>query len=174
MKNDPVRPFSNMYIDGKPRIAGRVGIAGAEGANIPKTLSPPRENFPHVLDVTNPKHGFQSARLSDVATWGKEFEQYLNSLLDKYGAVLIRGLPIDGGLEFSNLVSSFTVKNMPYLGGLAAREKVHKSVTTANSDPPSVTIDLHNEMAYSTEYPNQVSTLVRKKLHAWKNCGMKI
>ena len=158
IKNDLLRPFSNMYIDGKPKVAGRIGLLGSEGANMPITLSPTRENFPHIFDVTKPNHGFQSAKLSDVAVWGGEFEQYLNSLLDAYGAVLIRGLPIDGGSEFSKLMSSFAAKPMQYVGGISARKNVHKNVDTASDDPPSVTIELHNEMSYSTEYPKQVIT----------------
>ena len=95
-KTYPFRSFSSIYIDGKARLAGRNSLVGGEGPQMPKTLAQPKDNFPHVFDVANPKHGFQSAKLSDVAIWGGEMEQHLNSLIDKYGAVLIRGLPIDG------------------------------------------------------------------------------
>ena len=157
----PVRTFSNnQYIDGIPRIAGRANLPGSEGEGMPKTLSPPKENFPYVLDVTNPEHAFHKAKLSDVSIWGRDLELKLNSLLGKYGAVLIQGLPLNCGADFGTLVDSFRATLMQYLGGVALRTNVNKGVYTASNEPRSVSIELHNEMSYSNENPRQVNTIV--------------
>ena len=157
----PVRTFSNEhYIDGIPTIAGRANLPGSEGEGMPKTLAPPKENFPYVLDVTNPEHGFHKAKLSDVSIWGRDLELQLNSLLGKYGAVLIQGLPLNGGADFGTLMDNFRATLMEYVGGVALRTNVDKGVYTASEEPQSVSIELHNEMSYSNVNPKQVNILV--------------
>ena len=87
---------SQFYIDGKPKIAGRVNLPGSEGG-LPKIVAPPRENFPYRFDVKDPRHGFNKAKLDDIANWGEDFGSTLISFVDKYGAVLVQGFAYQRG-----------------------------------------------------------------------------
>ena len=88
-------PVSSISME-NPKIAGRANLPGSEGG-LPKVVAPPRENFPYRFDVKDPRHGFHKGKLADIANWGKDFGSTLISLIDKYGAVLVQGLPISGG-----------------------------------------------------------------------------
>ena len=150
------RLFCNQfYIDGKPKIAGRANLPGSEGG-LPKVLPPPRKNFPYRFDVEDPRHGFNTATLADIANWGKDFGSTLTSLVDKYGAVLVQGLPISGSAGFSRLMNSLGHELMPYLAGSGRRKQVAKGVDTASDEPGTFNMELHNEMSDNTEHPTMV------------------
>ena len=153
------RLFSNqLYIDGKPKIAGRANLLGSEGG-FPKDMAPPRENFPYRFDVKDPRHGFHTAKLADIANWGKDFGSMLISLIDKYGAVLVQSLPISGGAGFSRVMNSLGHELMPYLAGSGVKHHVDKGVSTASDEPAAYNMELDNEMSDNTEYPTMVRRL---------------
>ena len=150
------RPFSSQfYIDGNPKIAGRANLPGSKGG-LPKVVAPPRENFPYRFDVKDPRHGFNTAKLDDIANWGKDFGSTLTSFVDKYGAVLVQGLPISGGAGFSRVMSSLGHELMPYLAGSGVKQQLDKGVSTASEEPAAYNIELHNEMSDNTEHPTMV------------------
>ena len=45
---------------------------------------------------------------------------------------------------------------MKYIGGAAPRIQVGKDTYTASDEPPSITIEGHNEMAYMHTWPDVV------------------
>ena len=147
---------SQFFIDGNPKIAGRANLPGSEGG-LPKVVAPPRENFPYRFDVEDPRHGFNTAKLDDIATWGEDFGSTLTSLVDKYGAVLVQGLPLSEGAGFSKLMDGLGKELMPYLAGSSIRKHVDKGVDTASEEPADFNIELHNEMSDNTEHPAMVS-----------------
>ena len=160
-----VRLFSSQfYIDGKPKIAGRANLPGSEGG-LPKVVAPPRENFPHRFDVKDPRHGFNTATLADIANWGNDFGSTLTSLVDKYGAVLVQGLPISGSAGFSMLMNSLGHELMPYLAGTGIRKRVDKGVDTASEAPGDFNFELHNDMSDNTEHPVMVRRLSFNQTH---------
>ena len=153
------RLFSNqLYIAGNPKIAGRANLPGSEGG-LPKFLPPPGENFPYRFDVDDPKHGFDTAKQADIANWGKAFGSALISLVEKYGAVLVQGMPISGSAGFSRLMNGLGHELMPYLGGIGKRKHVAKGVDTASEEPGDFNIEPHNEMSDNTEHPTMVRRL---------------
>ena len=149
---------SQLYIDGKPRIAGRPNLPGSEGG-LPKILAPARENFPYRFDVKDPRYGFHTAKLADIANWGEDFGSTLTSLVDTYGAVLVKGLPISGSAGFSGLMNGFGKELMPYRAGSGLRKTVDKGVDTASEEPGEFNIELHSDMADNTEHPIMVRRL---------------
>ena len=161
-----LRFFSNeFYVDGQPKIAGRANMPGDAGGDLPKVLSPPRENFPYVCDLKEAQHGFHKAKLEDVGTWGQDLGEHISALIDKYAAVLVRGLPVDGAAQFTQLMHNFGGELMPYLAGSSIRKGVAKGVDTASEEPPNFNIELHNEMSDNTHYPSKVRHLV---LFTWR------
>ena len=107
--------------------------------------------------MEDPRHGFNTATLDDIATWGEDFGSTLTSLVDKYGAVLVQGLPLSEGAGFSKLMDGLGKELMPYLAGSGVRQRVNKGVDTASDEPPAFNIEPQNEMSYNTlKHPQMV------------------
>lgn len=71
----------------------------------------------------------------------------LQSLLQKHGAVLFRGFPVNTASDFNDVVEAFGFEELPYVGGAAPRTNVVGRVFTANESPPDQKIPFHHEMA---------------------------
>ena len=134
-------------------IANRKFLPGSNGKNFPKHLNSPRENFPVVISAND-------LGISDSAT-AKECAQIcrdtFQDTLNQFGAVLFRGFPIRGQQDFSDFFNGLGKFNsMDYIGGAAPRIQVGKDTYTASDEPPAITIEGHNEMAYMHTWPDVV------------------
>ncbi|MEO8338099.1 MAG: TauD/TfdA family dioxygenase [Nitrospirota bacterium] len=81
--------------------------------------------------------------------------------LSIHGGVLFRGLPVASPLDFEAFVSVFTPSMISYEFGSTPRSQVHHQVYTSTEYPPHQSIPLHNEQAYTTEWPMKI----------WFYCG---
>lgn len=72
---------------------------------------------------------------------------FIQSLLHKSGAVLLRGFPIKTASDFNDVVEAFGFEELPYVGGAAPRNNVVGRVYTANESPPDQKIPFHHEMS---------------------------
>lgn len=72
---------------------------------------------------------------------------YIQSLLHKSGAILLRGFPIKTASDFNDVVEAFGFDELPYVGGAAPRNNVVGRVYTANESPPDQKIPFHHEMS---------------------------
>jgi hypothetical protein len=134
-------------------LAWRKHLAGADSPNFPATLKPFQFDFPHVL-YHPPISG------NDLKTVGSQFKRGLLSAVEEYKAVLIRGLPVKTGEDFALFYSGLELKSMAYLGGVSkGRDSVKGDVFLSSRDPPEFTIEPHQEMSYSKNYPDLVSTV---------------
>ena len=143
-----VQPMRNLV-----EIANRKFLPGSYGANFPKYLNEPRENFPVVVEAKDVGVS-NTASPSECAQICKEgFTDKLN----KYGAVLFRGFPVKDHQDFSEFFNGLGKFNsMDYIGGAAPRVQVGKDTYTASDEPPEITIEGHNEMAYMHIWPDVV------------------
>ncbi|XP_070568316.1 dapdiamide synthesis protein DdaC-like [Ptychodera flava] len=134
-------------------LAGRKWLPGAlsAGSKYPTYVASPRDNFPALYTVNSPSTG--STPIGDFA---KDAREIIEGDLHIYGAILFRGLPLQGGDDFSMFVRSMDYSLIGYEGGTAVRHKVAADVLTASNDPPEYSIEPHNEMAYSDHYPMKV------------------
>jgi len=108
--------------------------------------------FPSVLSP-DPKTPFSLSRFTQAIKTQKAF---LDSLLLKSGAVLLRGFPVSTASDFNDVVEAFGFEELPYVGGAAPRTSVVGRVFTANESPPDQKIPFHHEMAQVPEFPSKL------------------
>ncbi|MFD2167579.1 TauD/TfdA family dioxygenase [Thalassotalea euphylliae] len=90
--------------------------------------------------------------------WIKENQTALEAQLKASGAILFRGFPVDSAQAFDEFTASFGYPNFLYKDSLsnAVRINFTERVFTANEAPKEVEINLHNEMAQTPIYPDQI------------------
>ncbi|XP_077997442.1 dapdiamide synthesis protein DdaC-like [Glandiceps talaboti] len=132
------------------KLAGREWVPGALNPNskYPEYLASPRPNFPAVYEADSEE--------GTPAEWAKVARELMEDKLTEFGVILFRGMPVHGGEGFSEFLLNLGYNTMGYEGGLAVRQKVAKGVLTASDDLPEVTIQPHNEMAYSEVFPHKL------------------
>lgn len=86
---------------------------------------------------------------------------YANTLLPSCGGLLFRGLPVRSVHDFESFVSAFTASLVSYEFGSTPRSQVQRHVYTSTEYPPHQHIPLHNEQAYTREWPMKI----------WFYCG---
>lgn len=109
--------------------------------------------FPLVL---TPGQGAQSLGLSHLTQSIKAHRPWLQSLLHRAGAVLLRDFPVTTASDFNDVVEAFGFAELPYVGGAAPRTKVVGRVFTSNESPPDQKIPFHHEMAQVPEFPSKL------------------
>ncbi|KAL4583797.1 hypothetical protein LXL04_008381 [Taraxacum kok-saghyz] len=103
--------------------------------------------FPAVL---YPNHSADSTavELCDFKEAIRAHKPWLNSLLQKSGAILFRGFPVTSPSDFNDVVQAFGYPEDFYAGARVFRVKVVDRVYTSNEAPPEKGIPFHHEMAY--------------------------
>lgn len=86
---------------------------------------------------------------------------YAETLLPVCGGLLFRGLPIGSVTDFESFVGAFTRSLVSYEFGSTPRSRVQRQVYTSTEYPPHQHIPLHNEQAYTKEWPMKI----------WFYCG---
>lgn len=86
---------------------------------------------------------------------------YADTLLPMSGGLLFRGLPIATATDFESFVGAFTSSLVTYEFGSTPRSQVQRQVYTSTEYPPHQHIPLHNEQAYTREWPMKI----------WFYCG---
>ncbi|KAK7858205.1 clavaminate synthase-like protein At3g21360 [Quercus suber] len=111
--------------------------------------------FPLVLSP-NTKSQTPPSSLSLFTQAIKTEKTFLDSVLHKSGAVLLRGFPVNTAGDFNDVVEAFGFEELPYVGGAAPRNKVVGRVFTTNDSPPDQKIPFHHEMAQVTTFPSKL------------------
>nr|POE81889.1 clavaminate synthase-like protein [Quercus suber] len=112
--------------------------------------------FPLVLSP-NPKSQTPPSSLSLFTQAIKTEKTFLDSVLHKSGAVLLRGFPVNTASDFNDVVEAFGFEELPYVGGAAPRSNVVGRVFTTNDSPPDQKVPFHHEMAQGESGPKVVS-----------------
>lgn len=73
-----------------------------------------------------------------------------------HGAVLLRGLALDGPAGFRSVARALLGELSSYCGGDSPRRRLAAGVYTSTSLPGEREIPLHNEMSYSSAHPRHV------------------
>lgn len=92
---------------------------------------------------------------SETLDWFDNNGSQLTNWLNKYGAVLFKGLPMASAEDFGSMVSAMKGKELQYLGGIVPRSRVSKSVYTSTELNEKFPIKIHQEMAYQNDYPDR-------------------
>ncbi|XP_078598384.1 dapdiamide synthesis protein DdaC-like [Branchiostoma floridae x Branchiostoma japonicum] len=133
------------------RLRGRRYLVGSDSPGVPELLQPPREGFPPVYVPAG------SGEFSPE-DWAVAARCVSREVVDGtgVGAVLLRGLPLRTDSDFSRFVNNLSLKPMSYEGGTAQRDNVGENVDTASKEHPAMSIEPHNEMAYTNYYPEKI------------------
>ncbi|KAD5317747.1 hypothetical protein E3N88_17693 [Mikania micrantha] len=108
--------------------------------------------FPVVLSP-NPKIA-KTVYLTEAI---KANKTWLDSLLNRSGAILFRGFPVSSASDFNDVVESSGYEDFSYgVGGVGTRTKVVGRVYTANEAPPDQNIPFHHEMSHAPVYPSKL------------------
>ncbi|XP_065615634.1 clavaminate synthase-like protein At3g21360 [Quercus suber] len=111
--------------------------------------------FPLVLSP-NPKSQTPPSSLSLFTQAIKTEKTFLDSVLHKSGAVLLRGFPVNTASDFNDVVEAFGFEELPYVGGAAPRSNVVGRVFTTNDSPPDQKVPFHHEMSQVTTFPSKL------------------
>ncbi|CAH1422720.1 unnamed protein product [Lactuca virosa] len=112
--------------------------------------------FPAVLTPISNTEFTTKAKLSGFEEAIKAHKPWLESLLQKRGAILFRGFPVTSTSDFNDIVEAFGFPEAFYVGGRAPRTQILGRVYTTNEAPQDKTIPFHHEMAYVPDYPSKL------------------
>ncbi|ULA61388.1 MAG: Dapdiamide synthesis protein DdaC [Nitrospira sp.] len=139
------------------KAASCVPLENVNGsANEPPSLtaSPlaPDSRLPYLVTPLDqrPLHDYRTAA-----------RRYAETLLPTCGGLLFRGLPIKSAGDFESFIGAFTSSLVSYEFGSTPRSHVQRQVYTSTEYPPHQHIPLHNEQAYTREWPMKI----------WFYCG---
>lgn len=98
------------------------------------------------------------ASLADSVSWANKQKADLLNLANQHGAVLLRGFPINGAVDFDAMVAALELNNFPYEKSLSNAVRINRTerVFSANEAPPEVCIFFHHEMAQTPLYPRWI------------------
>lgn len=108
--------------------------------------------FPAVLSPNRSTDSTLSAFKEAI----KAQKPWLESLLNKSGAILFRGFPVTSSSDFNDVVEASGFPEAVYVGGRASRTQVVGRVYTANESPPDKEIPFHHEMSYIPDFPTKL------------------
>ena len=147
---DPI-PRKELVTKFKSRLQGRQFLPGSSEGGFPQFLAEPRDLFPLAVRVNNSNQ----SSLPELTT---KCMEYVEENFSRSPAILFRDLPAKTAEDFSTIAKAVQGKTMTYEGGTAFRTQVDKSAGTytASIDPPSYTIEPHNEMAFNDIFPSKV------------------
>jgi alpha-ketoglutarate-dependent taurine dioxygenase len=76
--------------------------------------------------------------------------------LSRHGGLLFRGLPLGGADDFRGFSAGFGHPLLSYEFGSTPRSQVTEGIYTSTEYPPHQNIPLHNEQAYTRDWPMKI------------------
>lgn len=133
-------------------LAGRKYLPSSRSPGFPKFLSGPREGYPLLVKA-------QNGHAASLLHWAKRSREVIEEAYRKFEkdgsavAILFRGLPIINENDFSQWVDGLGYEPFSYVGGVSIRSEIAPNVAEGSQYPREISLESHNEMAYSTRYP---------------------
>ncbi len=113
-------------------------------------------NEEHIPLILTPKD--DNRTMDEVKIWIQNYPNELIDLIDRYGALLLRGFPVHEIDEFSEIIESiFQEPLIDYRGGEELRKKVCEGIYSSAEIPPQSYIPLHNELSCTYRPPRYIS-----------------
>ncbi|MEU8199457.1 TauD/TfdA family dioxygenase [Microbispora amethystogenes] len=91
--------------------------------------------------------------LQEACSWLAGGRERLRDLLDKHGAVYLRGLPIRDAADFAAVRDVVLARRTSYREKATPRSHLGDDVYSSTDLPPSHAIRLHNENSYTLTFP---------------------
>jgi alpha-ketoglutarate-dependent taurine dioxygenase len=108
--------------------------------------------MPWVIEADGDRHGKPVDLGRRVVERGRDLDQGLL----RTGAVLLRGFGIANPDDFHQVVASIRPQLRDYVGGDSPRKAVGDRIYTSTEFPPDMEIGLHNELSYTSSWPERV------------------
>lgn len=112
------------------------------------------EGFPHAPVVVSP-----AAAGLGLAEWAGENRAWLETTLNRAGAVLFRGFGVDDVDDFQRFMLSASGELLPYTYRSSPRTQVKGNVYTSTEYPADQSIPFHTEMSYTRTWPMKIGFL---------------
>ena len=97
-----------------------------------------------------------------LANWAAGNRVQLDDWLHRAGGVLFRGFGLKSAEDFRDVAEAIRPELKAYVGGDSPRSRVADGVYTSTQFPPHLEIGLHNELSYSTWWPERVFFFCRE------------
>ena len=95
----------------------------------------------------------------NLATWAETQTEWIETKLRHHGGLLFRGFDREGTPELEPFLQALGGNLLDYSYRSTPRTQVSGKVYTSTEYPASQTIPLHNEMAYSRQWPLRIAFL---------------
>ncbi len=92
----------------------------------------------------------------NLATWTTSNRDWLETQLSKYGGILFRHFNVNEFAEFEKFIQTISGELIEYSYRSTPRSQVSGRIYTSTEYPAEQSIPLHNEMAYSLNWPMKI------------------
>jgi alpha-ketoglutarate-dependent taurine dioxygenase len=106
--------------------------------------------------VITPQDARQPGSVSQLVEMLRQQRATLHGHLNHYGALLIRGFPINAAEDMEKVVAVFDDRSIDYVGGTTPRTRVLRNIFTSTEITRFYKIKLHNELAFQPNYPAKI------------------
>ncbi|MFM2060609.1 MAG: hypothetical protein RLZZ507_279 [Cyanobacteriota bacterium] len=93
----------------------------------------------------------------NLVNWATSNREWIEKQLIQYGGLLFRNFPVNTHSEFANFMQSVAGDLIEYSYRSTPRSQVDGKIYTSTEYPPDQSIPLHNEMAYSLNWPMKIA-----------------
>ncbi|HLG64303.1 MAG TPA: TauD/TfdA family dioxygenase [Ktedonosporobacter sp.] len=131
-----------------PGMIKRKTISAAQNAWIKTTHLLPEQQLPLLMQPA-----IEGVELVD---WAKGNRETIESSLLKYGGILFRNFPIPSVGVFEQFITAIAGDLLEYTYRSTPRRKEAGNIYTSTEYPADQSIPLHNEMAYSSNWPLKI------------------
>jgi alpha-ketoglutarate-dependent taurine dioxygenase len=123
-------------------------IGASRGGLVRTSILPPGEGLPLLITP--------SADELDLAPWIEANRERVEGLLLKHGALLFRRFDVSTPAEFRRIAIAFSGELLNYDEPSSPRSQIGENIYTSTEYPPDQWIQLHNEMSYTSTWPQKV------------------
>ncbi|MBE9004883.1 TauD/TfdA family dioxygenase [Fortiea sp. LEGE XX443] len=93
----------------------------------------------------------------NLVSWASTNRDWIEQQLIQYGALLFRNFQVNSHSEFANFMQGIAGELIEYSYRSTPRTQVDGKIYTSTEYPPDQSIPLHNEMAYSLNWPMKIA-----------------
>ena len=92
----------------------------------------------------------------DLAGWAGEHRSMVETQLYRYGAILLRGFPVQSLADFQRFAQAVSNSLIQYGERSSPRTELARGVYTSTDHPPDQPIVLHSEQSYTLNWPMKI------------------
>ncbi|AFZ23809.1 putative taurine catabolism dioxygenase [Cylindrospermum stagnale PCC 7417] len=93
----------------------------------------------------------------NLVSWSSSNRDWIETKLLQHGGLLFRNFQVHNNSEFENFIQAIAGELIEYSYRSTPRSQVSGKIYTSTEYPPDQSIPLHNEMAYSLNWPMKIA-----------------